>query len=267
MLLETTMDYRVDVIKLGEFGAVPGPELYWMSEWDRWGKLFVLGVVIRGGGRTVLVNTGPPLDLLPRMNEHWRRAFGRHDVDLRVADSEHIENALAQVGVTPADVTDVLVTPFQAYAIGNIDRFPNARLCLSRKGWIEFHAPRWRNHPHDLRGFCIPDRLLVHLVTTAWPRVHLLQDEEQIAPGLSVFWTGVHHRSSIAVKIATSKGAVIASDCFFKYDNVEQLRPLGINESLEECLVAYDRLRAEASVLLPLYDPDVLLRHEGGRVA
>jgi hypothetical protein len=261
------MDYQVDVVKLGEFGAVPGPELYWMSDFDRWEKLHVLGVVIRGGGKVVLINTGPPLDLLPRMNEHWRKGFGRNDVDLKVAESEHIENALARVGVNTREVTDVLVTPFQAYAIGNVDKFKNARLCLSRRGWIDFHAPRWREHPHDLRGFCIPDRILVHLVTEAWPRVHLLADEEELLPGMSVFWTGVHHRNSIAVKIATKKGAVIASDCFFKYENVEKMRPLGINESLEECLVAYHRIRREASILLPLYDPQVLERHPGGRVA
>ena len=60
---------------------------------------------------------------------------------------------------------------------------------------------------------------------------------------------------------------MIASDAFFRYENVEQNRPLGINESMEEALVAYDRIRREADILLPLYDPRVFERHPGGRVA
>ena len=261
------MKYQVDVVKTGTFGAVPGPELFWMSHWGEWRPLDTLAVVIRGGGKTVLINTGPPLDLLPTMNAAWRKIFGRDDVDLTVKDDEKIGNALAKVGVKPSDVDIVIVTPFQAYAIGGIDQFPKAKLCLSRRGWIDFQAPRWREHPHDNRAFCIPDRLLTHLVTTAWPRVHLMQDEEEILPGLSVFWTGVHHRNSVAVKIATAKGNAIASDCFFLYENVEKMHPLGINESLEECLVAYTRIKKEADLTIPLYDPEVFKRHPGGKVA
>lgn len=97
--------------------------------------------------------------------------------------------------------------------------------------------------------------------------MRLLEDEKTLAPGLSVFWTGVHHRSSIAVKVATERGAVFASDSFFRVENVTQNRPIGINESMEETLIAYDRLRCEADLLLPLYYPEVFERHPGGRVA
>lgn len=261
------MNYSVQAIKLGEFGAVPGPELFWMGNFDQWDKLFVIGVVIRGGGKTAIINSGPPLDLLPTMNASWRKFFSRDDIDLKVKVEEQIENALANVGVKPSKVDYVFVTPFQAYAIGNVDKFPNAQICLSRRGWIDFHAPRWREHPHDFRNFCIPERTLIHLVTEAWPRVRLLEVEEEILPGLEVFWTGVHHRNSIAVKIRTKKGTVIASDSFFKYENIEKMRPLGINESMEECLVAYNRIKSEADILLPLYDYEVFKRHPKGKIA
>jgi hypothetical protein len=33
--------------------------------------------------------------------------------------------------------------------------------------------------------------------------------------------------------------------------------PLGIMESLEECMRAYARIKREADILLPLYDPAV----------
>ncbi len=199
------------------------------------------------------------------MNARWANFDPRHQ--LRVAPEEELAPALATVGVRLDEVDLVVITPFQAYVIGNVLRFPKAEIGLSRRGWIDFHAPRWREHPHDFRPFCIPDDVLVGLVTHAWPRVRLLEDEEELLPGLSVFWTGVHHRSSLAVKAWTEQGVVIASDSFFRYENVEQNRPLGINESLEEAMVAYDRIRREADVLLPLYDPRVFERHPAGHVA
>ena len=257
--------FRVDVVKLGQWDWAPGFEMFWMEPNAPAEPLVLVGVVIRGGGKTVLVNTGPDPDYLPTMNARWANFDPRHQ--LRVADDERLEPALAKVGVRPDEVDLVVVTPFQAYAIGNVLRFPRAEIGLSRRGWIEFHAPRWREHPHDFRPFCIPDEVLVGLVTHAWPRVRLLADEEELLPGLSVFWTGAHHRSSLAVKVRTARGTVIASDAFFRYENVEQNRPLGINESLEEAMVAYDRIRREADLLLPLYDPRVFERHAGGRVA
>jgi glyoxylase-like metal-dependent hydrolase (beta-lactamase superfamily II) len=168
----------------------------------------------------------------------------------------------------PGDIDHVLITPLQAYATGNIPLFTNAEICLSKRGWIEdFQAPKYNMHiPRKLR---IPDDVLHYLEITAPARLHLLEDEEEVLPGIRAFWTGVHHRSSMAYVIDTAKGPVVVSDCFFKYRNVESMIPLGIMESLEECMRAYERIRKEAGILLPLYDPLVPERlsgkNEGGR--
>jgi hypothetical protein len=47
-------------------------------------------------------------------------------------------------------------------------------------------------------------------------------------------------------------------------ENVTENRPLGINESLAETLAADERIRREADVLVPLYDPGVFRRHPNG---
>ena len=59
----------------------------------------------------------------------------------------------------------------------------------------------------------------------------------------------------------------LATNTVFRAENVAQSCQLGIQESPEEALVAYDRIRREADRLIPLYDRRVLERHPGGRVA
>jgi len=250
------MQYEIQLLKMGQC-EVPGPEVYWMSKWNTWETLHFWMVLIRGGGKNILINTGPPRDLAP-MNAVWSEAIDPRSQFVR-EDAERPENALKTAGLTPAEIDHVLITPLQAYATGNIALFTNAQICISRRGWIEdFHAPKFDMHiPRKLR---IPDEPLKYLVMDAPEKLRLLEDEDEILPGLRCFWTGTHHRSSMAYVIDTVRGTVIASDCFFKYRNVEERIPLGIMESLEECMLAYKRIRKEADILLPLYDPAVIER-------
>lgn len=245
------MKYEIQALKMGQC-EVPGPEVYWMSGWNTWETLYFWMVVIRGGGKTAIINTGPPPDITD-MNEVWKKAIDPRCQMVR-RENERPEQALAEIGIRPQDVDYVLISPLQAYATGNIAIFSNARICISRRGWIEdFHAPKYEMHtPRKLR---IPDASLHYLEIQAPEKLRLLEDEEEVLPGLQAFWTGVHHRSSMAYKVDTPAGQVIASDCFFKYRNVEEMRPLGIMESLEECMRAYQRIKAGADILLPLYDP------------
>ncbi len=255
------MNYEVQVLKMGEC-QVPGPEVYWMSNWDTWETLHFWMVVIRGGGKNIIINTGPPQDLTA-LNAAWKAAIDERSQMVRT-DTDRPEAALARIGLKPQDIDHVLITPLQAYATGNIPLFTNAEICLSRRGWIEdFQAPKY--HMHIPRKLRIPDDVLQYLEITAPDRLRLLDDEEEILPGLRAFWTGVHHRSSMAYVIDTAKGQVVASDCFFKYANVEKMIPLGIMESLEECMRAYERITKVKGILLPLYDPLVAEQFAGTR--
>lgn len=245
--------YDIQVLKMGQ-AEVPGPEVYWMSGWGTWEMLHFWMVVIRGGEKNLVINTGPPLDLAP-MNKVWAEAIEPRSQMARQA-SERPEAALASIGLKPEEIDYVLITPLQAYATGNIPMFTNATICISRRGWIEdFHAPKYDMHiPRKLR---IPDDVLVYLDVTAPDKLRLLDDEDEVLPGIRAFWTGTHHRSSMAYAIDTAKGTAIASDAYFKYANVEKHIPLGIMESLDECNRTYRRVAKEADFVLPLYDPQV----------
>jgi hypothetical protein len=158
----------------------------------------------------------------------------------------------------------VIVTPFQLYTTGNIPLFENAEICLSKRGWVHYHTTH--DHPHDARWNSISQDVLVHLVTDAWDRVRLLEDEDEVVPGVRTWFSGTHHRASVAVEVDTDDGIVVISDSFFYYENVEDGRLLGINENMYEALAANERTLRVASHIVPLYDPKVFDRYPGGVV-
>ncbi|AEV85081.1 hypothetical protein ACWT_4057 [Actinoplanes sp. SE50] len=254
--------YEVTTLAVGH-SEIPGPELFWMRDWDRWHPLTFQVVLIRGEGIVALVNTGPALDLEP-MNRGWAAFLGERAA-MRRAEGEFLPDQLARVGVTAEEVTHVILTPLQLYSVSNVLAFNNAAICISERGWSHFH--RTHDHPHDDRATSLPDDILVPLVTTAWPRVRLLADEDHIAPGLRTWWAGAHHRASMVVEVDTANGVVAISDAFFHLENVEQNHPIGITENIYEALTAYERVRRTADIILPLYDPKNFTRFPAGRVA
>ena len=127
----------------------------------------------------------------------------------------------------------------------------NVSICLSRRGWIEdFQAPRFPIH--GSRESRIPNGILIYLETEAWPKLRLLEAEEEVLPGITARSVGVPRarwRSRIA------------------FSNTQQNLPLGIQESMEECVRTYAMIRKQADVVTPLYVPEIPTRHAGGKVA
>lgn len=255
------MKYTVEAIKVGQ-SLVPGPEVYWMSHWKTMEQLYFYVILIRGDNKVVLINTGAPKDLTV-LNERWRQFIGSEGI-MRRQPEEEIEVALRNRGVKLRDVDYVLLTPLQMYATANIPLFTNAIICLSKRGWREdYHDPIFPLHVEpELR---IPSNVMEYLKNNE-DKLRLIDDEEEIIPGISARWVGTHHRSSMAYCIDTVKGKVVVSDCFFKYENLEKLQPLGIQESMQECFTAYKWIAKTADIAIPLYDPEVLKRHPDGKV-
>ncbi len=257
--------YSIQLIKVGQ-ADVRGPEAFWMARWDDWVTLVFHVVVIRGQGRTILIGTGPPDDLSD-INRVWRAYLGAERAQLRVEPDQRMPAALAACGVSPAEVDTVILTPFSAYTTGGLHHFPNARIALSRKGWDAFISPTARDNATAERDTRIPAPQLAHLVTDWWPRVTLLDIDDEIAPGLTVFHTGVHDRGSMAVVATTAIGTVIYSDSAYYNENVEQRHPIGIAYDLDEAHRSYDRIAAEADLFLAGFDPAHLTRFPNGVVA
>lgn len=258
------MNYTVQAFNTGTY-SVPGPEVYWMDCWNQREEMNMIFYLIRGGGNTILVNTGPPQDLAI-LNQAWLKFFGFPEAQITRTEAQLPQNILRSEGLAPEDISHVIVTPLQAYATANIPLFRNATICISRRGWIEdFQAPYY--HLHVPRHLRIPPEVNHYLQNEGWEKLRLLADEEEILPGIRTFWAGVHHRSSLAVCVETASGTVILTDCFFKYGNLEDKRYLGVMESMMEADATWTRIRQEASIAASIYDPEVFRRYPGGKLA
>lgn len=255
--------FTIHMLRTAEI-EVPCPEVYWMERFADWTWLrFHMGV-IRGGGNTILINTGFPDDVTA-LAQAWRDFLGPRGELKRPAEWQ-TGRLLAGAGVDPQAVTHVLITPIQLYATGCLHLFPNAHICFSRRGWIEdLMAP---TYPHHVpRQGCLSDEHLRWLLFDNHAHLRLLDDIEEVLPGLTCRWVGVHHRSSMLVEVRTARGLVVLSDCAFHYANVEEGKPLGIAESIIEAHAAYADIRRRADVFVPLYDPLVQERFPRGVIA
>lgn len=255
--------HRVDLLSLAR-AEIPGPQMFWMSGWGDRHPIRFQAVLVRGEGVVALINTGPAADL----SVHTKGDYGFLGEGARVwraGDDGLIVAQLARHGVRPEDITHVILTPLTLHTVANLMRFPNARIALSKKGWIDFHVIRGRSHHH--RADTLPPDLLVHLVTDAWPRVRLLEDEDEIAPSLRTWSAGGHRRSSLCVEVDTDRGVIAITDAIYVLENLERDHPLGVCFSIDEALAVHRRIRRSSSVVVPLDDPLNFERFPDGVVA
>jgi hypothetical protein len=254
--------YGVRLLHMGD-GDVPGPEAYWMSDWDQWHRLAFQAALIQGDGVNMLVSTGPAKDLTP-MNTQWAGFLGERAA-MRRDSRQWMPEQLAALGLAPADITHVVLTPLQLYTTSNVPLFDAAEICIADRGWVHFH--RTHSHPHDDRWASLPPEVLYYLTHEAWDRVRLLADEDEIVPGVRTWWAGSHHRASIAVEIDTDAGVVTITDAYFLRGNLDRDHPIGICENIYEALTVFERVRRVADIPLTLYDPEQLERYPDRIVA
>jgi hypothetical protein len=180
----------------------------------------------------------------------------------------HADEALASVGIDPADVTDVIATNFVIHSSGGLTLFSNARIHFSDRGWRDYWQPEW---PHPFaREVFFTRETLAWLTGPAWERVNLLGAEAEPLPGVRTFWTGCHRRSSTAVSFETALGKAVVFEPAFHFGNIERNIPIGGPESLADWYSAHARAQqeiAEGGLLLPQHDPELLVRYPNGIIA
>ncbi|MCX5386873.1 hypothetical protein [Streptomyces sp. NBC_00083] len=257
--------YAVRVLEFGR-ADVRGPEVFWMRHWDAWVTLSFSVVLIRNASRCMLVNAGmsradPELDRL------WEQYSGHPRARMRLGTS--VRDQLRALGIGPEAVTDVILSPFQAYSLSDVREFPRATVHLLRSGWAEFLAP---SHSHvvdqtQAHELSVPRDVVEYVLFDARNRVHLLDDQDVIAPGVTSVAVGVHHPESLAVTISTRNGPVVWTDGIFHHENFSRRTPLGLTRSLAESSRLQEFLENSGAAVLPAYDATLTERHAHGVVA
>lgn len=254
--------YSVKALKNSYIGfPVPALAMYFQEKIDETlDKIHVYIWLIKGQGKTVVVDTGlgSPPGTEPRTEAEVIGNFviepGRDTVSL-----------LRSEGVEPEEVDYLILTHLHHDHCANVRLFPQAKICVSHRGWRDVVAPE---HPDLVAEGTFLRSVLAYLIDEAWDRLLLLPEEASILPGLDVFWVGCHSPCSQAVKVSTSKGKVIiAGDAVFMYGNIEEKIPVALCTNLAECYHAMDRFLREGDIVLPNHDPLVLERYPGGVIA
>ena len=208
--------------------------------------------LIRGGGRTVLMDAGFYRD---KFVNAWKpEGF--------VKPSE----ALAAVNVKPEDVTDIVISHIHWDHVDGADLFPRARVWLQRE---EFE--HYTNDTGAVLDRAIdPDDAKMLATLKAKGRVQLIPgDSTEIIPGITVFTGGKHtFASEFATVHARLAGGqegtiVLASDNAYLYENLERHRPIAQSLDTVSNLRAQARMARLASsprLIVPGHDVEVFAR-------
>ncbi|WP_460798683.1 N-acyl homoserine lactonase family protein [Microbacterium sp. GXF0217] len=185
-------------------------------------------IVLKRGATVILVDIG----------------FGDSASQRRIAEDSEVSEwrdpstVLGRIGLTPEDVTFVIVTHAHYDHFGNSGAFPNAQFYLSQRE-LEFWVSELALPP-ALRTFSSPidpADLLAAVDLAAQGRLHFLSGAtENLFPGLDVLpaWD-THTPGSIYVKVQTEDGPfVLAGDNVYAWENLEGMngdglyRPVGL---------------------------------------
>jgi glyoxylase-like metal-dependent hydrolase (beta-lactamase superfamily II) len=178
--------YEVYSIETGRFaldgGAMFGvvPKNLWEKtnppdEWNRI-TLAARALLLRGGGRTILVDVG----VGTKFNEKLRSIYR---IDMRESD---LLNSLDRHGVKPEGVTDVILTHLHFDHAGGgttivdgkvVPTFPNARYWVQQRHWDAACTPTER----DRASFYSQDFLPLR----EHGLIHFTDGEGEILPGIS----------------------------------------------------------------------------------
>ncbi len=250
--------YSIKAIKYCE-QTVPGPQMYYLDRFDQELRAdFYFWLLRRDDGKVALVDCGI------RDADEFNAIAGDPKYRFRMdMAAQNIPLLLKKEGVAPEQVEWLFLTHLHYDHASNVHLFPNARIVVSRRGFIATVAPKY---PYLVRHPLFPHDSLAYLVNEAGDRLVLAEESDgEIAPGVSVFYVGGHTQCSQAVKVKTRQGtAIFTGDTIFYYGNLDQNHPVGLNLNLLECYDCMARVRREAEIVIPAHDPETLVRFPDG---
>jgi glyoxylase-like metal-dependent hydrolase (beta-lactamase superfamily II) len=211
--------------------------------------------LIEAGDLTILIDTG--LGDIEEVTE-MQHKYGIDFVASRSADQNLIEG-LAKHGVRPQDVDLVVLTHLHFDHVGNNELFTNAKFVVQAA-----ELPQATTPPH----FCMfyyPE--YSYKIEVVRDRLQVIDGDHEVCDGIRLVKIGGHTPGCMVVMVDTGVGTVcLTSDVMYNYVNLELNWPMGSFWDLPELMAGYDRIRAEADVIVPEHDWKFLVVHPTGTI-
>jgi glyoxylase-like metal-dependent hydrolase (beta-lactamase superfamily II) len=203
---------------------------------------------IRGGGRTIIVDTGFDETVA------GKRKWPLH---------RRVDQALASIGIDAATVPDVVLTHLHLDHAGGTQMFPRARFHLQDRE-MAYCTGRCMCHAR-LRGAFETDHVVQMVRYVHGNRVRFHDGTSEIAPGITLHLTGGHTGGLQVVRVHTERGwVVLASDAAHFYHSLTHANPYPAAPSLADALEAIrvcEGLADSPAHIIPGHDPQVLTRY------
>ncbi|MBN8994916.1 MAG: N-acyl homoserine lactonase family protein [Rhizobiales bacterium] len=221
--------------------------------------------LLKGKSEVILIDTG-----------YDHKEYGKYLADLYGVTNWHgPEEVLAECGVTPADVTRVLITHAHFDHMGGLDLFPNATFYIQKREldkwvWALTLGPEYR----FLVGAADPADIMKATRLAREGRMIVVDgDAEDILPGIDLHLAADTHTYGSMYVTIRNDGArnsqdvwVFAGDNIYTYDNLTgldkndpQLVPIGLAVGSQSNLIfcSADMLKAtggEVKRVIPIHE-------------
>jgi glyoxylase-like metal-dependent hydrolase (beta-lactamase superfamily II) len=204
--------------------------------------------LIRGNGRNVVVDSG-------FYNEKFMKPW-------KVAGFVRPDAAVARAGVKPEEVTDVVLTHAHWDHAGGANLFPKAQIWIQKDEYRYYTVDVWQ--PGGKHGGIERDDMNFLEQANKEGRLHLVDGDREILPGIRVYTGGRHTYASQYVSVDAKPGTIVlASDNMYLYENLEKHLPIAQTFDAKSNLAAQDRMKTIASdprLIVPGHDPAVMTR-------
>lgn len=242
--------YEVYAISYGIYPGYPTSSLVAGADKARKTDVQMMVWLIKGpGGRNILVDTGC---------HHDRLVKEKH-----LKDFIKPSNALSKLGLSPADITDIIISHMHWDHADGMDLFPNAKIWIQKEEYNYYTSAAWQ--PGGQTGGIDPEDVLTLVKLNTEHKVNLVDgDAREIMDGIKVYTGGRHTFASQYVGVRTASGTVvIASDNMYLYENLQKHVPIAQTFDADSNLKAQDRMKQLASrpdLIVPGHDPAVFIK-------
>jgi len=242
-----SLTYKIHLLECGEIKASESL-LFDQGDSKVFQKIGCFAWLLQNAGERILIDTGiKDIDVVNKTRkgpQEWEQSR-----------EQKIENQISRVGLSPDDITKVILTHLHYDHCSNLTLFKNAQIYLAQKEWEAVSHPRNREH---FKSDFFP-QVIKSIQRNIGKRITLVGRHLQLDNCLELFEVGGHTPGSLIAKVTCDLGpCMLTGDAVFLVDNVRKKIPIGLTYDLEASINVLEILSDFEGLCLPSHDISVL---------